>query len=131
MMPHPLKKLSRPYKIWFLIASFLLVAVAVITLTLIAVVKSSDATTKSAEADRHALQIANCVNNVLALRQDTSARDSGITVELWSDLGAVLSATPGQPQKDAYNMFFAALLKDVPVLLADQKFRNTHPLGHC
>lgn len=119
-----LNKLDRPNRVWFVISAVLVIVIAALVLSLAAVKRSSDASHRS-------LATAQCVNEVLSLRQAPAAQDSAVYAEIFDSIGSVLTAAPGAPQQVAYQRFLAVLQKDQSVLNTNQAFRQAHPLGRC
>lgn len=85
----------------------------------------------SSQAKTQSLRIAQCVNNVLALRQEPSTADSTAYQAIFAAINNVIIAPPGSAQQAAFLSFEKVLASNQVILNQDQAFRTAHPLGVC
>lgn len=130
--------LDHQNRVWLAISVMLVILLATVSFTAISFKASLDSKDRSAKT-------ADCVNDVLALRQNTAASDarvnaqnSQINAAIFRALGNVLSAPSGLEQQAAYEAFNitlssgnATLAANQITLATNQKFREQHPLGVC
>jgi hypothetical protein len=96
-------------------------------------------------AYNHSASTSNCVNNVLATRQDTTTQDSvaelsiaNANLAFVTSVNQVFTTPPGPAQSAAFIQFeqvSAQTAKTITaataVLNADKQYRVDHPLGRC
>jgi hypothetical protein len=99
----------------------------------IAYIHGSAALSKAQDATMRAQHTADCVNDILAIRQHTSAADAAAYLAFVTAVNSLfLPPTATERDRLASVANFKAVSLRVQIILAtDQKIRAAHPLGRC
>lgn len=131
MTLNPFRKIAPQLRVWVAICAALVIATAGATLGYLGERSAAQSKSQSTAAIRQASSTAQCLNQVLSLRQTPSAKDSTAYAEIFGAINDVFTATQGPAQQAAFATFEKVLAKDEAILSEDNAFRGANPLGKC